>query len=65
MTNLNELQWYWRFLIFSGIIAWCCLTVWAYWIIKVKISNNRKNRKKHDHDAEMLRIINKNLRSDE
>jgi len=58
MTNLNDLQWYWRLLIFSGVILWLIIIVILFYAAK----KYRLRCRQHDHDTEMLRIINKNLR---
>jgi len=61
MNQLTELAWYWRFLIFSGIILWIIILIWIYWIIEIKISD-WKDKRKRDHDIENLKRINKNIR---
>ena len=60
MNQLTELAWYWRFLIFSGVILWIIILIWIYWIIEIKISDWKDNRKR-DHDMENLKRINKNI----
>jgi len=60
MNQLTELAWCWRFLIFSGVILWIIILIWIYWIIEIKISDWKDNRKR-DHDMENLKRINKNI----